>query len=217
MTAVRLAREYTKKSKIIKFAGCYHGHSDVLLAGVCSEKLSAIDTLRSDGVVDALNDSVIVLEFGNINSIEAVLKAYADEIACVILEPVPGNMNMVVPDVKFLQKLRQITKESGVVLIFDEVMSGFRVALGGAQQVYNIKPDISIFGKVIGAGMPVAGIGGRHDIMSLLAPIGNVYHAGTLSGHPLCLSVGAAVLNILKEKDFSVLEKKAQQITTCIT
>lgn len=199
MSAIRLARAYTKRNKIIKFNGCYHGHSDGLLvkAGSGAATFGIPD---SPGVPEDYAKNTLVAEFNDIESVENLFRENPDDIACVILEPVVGNMGVLIPKDDFLKKLRELTTKYESLLIFDEVMTGFRLAFGGAQEIFNIEPDLTCFGKVIGGGLPVGAYGGKKKIMSLIAPEGPVYQAGTLSGNPLAMSAGIATLKILKDK-----------------
>ena len=201
MTAIRLARGFTKRDKIIKFEGCYHGHSDSLLIKAGSGALT-LGVPSSAGVPAALAEHTITLTYNEIEPALAAFDRYGKDIACVIVEPVAGNMNCVPPLPGFLEGLRSLCNEYGSVLIFDEVMTGFRVALGGAQQLYNIRPDLTTLGKVIGGGLPVAAFGGRKDIMRHIAPLGPVYQAGTLSGNPVALAAGLATLDLISQPDF---------------
>jgi glutamate-1-semialdehyde 2,1-aminomutase len=196
MTALRLARGYTGRPKIIKFAGCYHGHSDALLvrAGSGAMTFSQPD---SQGVPEAFASLTLVAEYNDLASVEAYLEADPQAIAAVIVEPVPGNMGLVLPDPGFLAGLRALTHDYGVVLIFDEIISGFRLSPGGAQEIYGIDPDLTCLGKVVGGGLPLAAVGGKRAIMDLLAPLGPVYQAGTLSGNPLAVTAGVETLKIL--------------------
>ena len=196
MTALRIARGYTERTKIIKFAGCYHGHTDALLVRAGSGALT-LSLPDSKGVPEAFASQTLIAEYNNPASVEAQLSANPDTVAAVIIEPVAGNMGVVLPDPNFLAELRWLTAEAGVVLIFDEVMSGFRLARGGAQELYGIDPDLSCFGKVIGGGLPLAAVGGRRDIMGCLAPLGPVYQAGTLSGNPLAVTAGIETLKLM--------------------
>ena len=196
MTALRIARGYTERTKIIKFAGCYHGHTDALLVRAGSGALT-LSLPDSKGVPEAFASQTLIAEYNNLASVEAQLSANPDTVAAIIIEPVPGNMGVVLPDPNFLAELRRLTVEAGVVLIFDEVMSGFRLARGGAQELYRIDPDLSCFGKVIGGGLPLAAVGGRRDIMDCLAPLGPVYQAGTLSGNPLAVTAGIETLKLM--------------------
>lgn len=205
MSAIRLARGYTNKNKIIKFIGCYHGHSDSLLVKAGSGLLT-FDTQNnaasSLGVPEAVVADTLLADFNDLDSVEKLFDNYKDQIACIILEPVPGNMNMIKPLPNFLKGLRELCDKNNSVLIFDEVMSGFRVALGGAQEIYNIKPDLTTLGKVIGGGMPIGAFGGKAEIMNLLAPLGGVYQAGTLSGNPVAVAAGLATLDKISRPGF---------------
>ena len=201
MSAIRLARGFTGRDNIIKFEGCYHGHSDSLLVKAGSGALT-FDVPSSPGVPASLADHTITLPFNDAEALTNALKDNGSSIACIIVEPVAGNMNCIPPEAGFLECLRQLCDQYGIVLIFDEVMSGFRVALGGAQQLYGIKPDLTTLGKVIGGGMPVGAFGGRADIMAQLAPDGPVYQAGTLSGNPLAMSAGLATLELISQVNF---------------
>jgi len=201
MSAIRLARGFTSRDNIIKFEGCYHGHSDSLLVKAGSGALT-FGVPSSPGVPASLADHTLTLPYNDAEALTQLLKTNGDSIACVIVEPVAGNMNCIPPETGFLECLRTLCDQHGIVLIFDEVMSGFRVALGGAQQVYGVKPDLTTLGKVIGGGMPVGAFGGRADIMAQLAPDGPVYQAGTLSGNPLAMSAGLATLEIVSQPSF---------------
>lgn len=196
MTALRLARGYTGRAQIIKFAGCYHGHSDALLVRAGSGALT-FSLPDSQGVPEAFASQTLVAEYNNLASVEAHLKADPAAVAAVIVEPVPGNMGIVLPEPGFLAGLRALTRDYGTVLIFDEVISGFRLARGGAQEIYGIDPDLTCLGKVIGGGLPLAAVGGKRAIMDLLAPLGPVYQAGTLSGNPLAVTAGIETLKIV--------------------
>ncbi|MFP5344393.1 MAG: glutamate-1-semialdehyde 2,1-aminomutase [Gammaproteobacteria bacterium] len=201
MTALRLARGYTGRDKIVKFEGCYHGHSDSLLIKADSGALT-LGVPTSPGVPAALAQHTLTLDYNDLDQVRAAFKQHGKDIACVIVEPVAGNMNCVPPAPGFLQGLRAVCDEYGSVLIFDEVMTGFRVALGGAQQVYGVRPDLTTLGKVIGGGLPVAAFGGRKDIMQKIAPLGPVYQAGTLSGNPVALAAGLATLKLIEQPEF---------------
>lgn len=201
MSAIRTARGFTGRDKIIKFEGCYHGHSDGLLVKAGSGLLTFGEP-DSGGVPASIAQHTLTLEYNNSQQLQDVFKEMGDQIACVIIEPVAGNMNLIVPHMAFLQTLRALCTEHGTVLIFDEVMTGFRVALGGAQALYGIKPDMTTLGKVIGGGMPVGAFGGRKDIMQCLAPLGKVYQAGTLSGNPVAVSAGLATLKLIQAPQF---------------
>ena len=201
MSAIRLARGFTGRERIIKFEGCYHGHSDALLVKAGSGALT-LGVPNSPGVPAALAELTITLTYNDLAGVEQTFKELGDEIACVIIEPVAGNMNCVPPVPGFLEGLRRLCDQHGTVLIFDEVMTGFRVALGGAQALYNVKPDLTTLGKIIGGGLPVGAFGGRKDIMEHLAPLGPVYQAGTLSGNPLAMAAGLATLENLAVPGF---------------
>ncbi|SIO62494.1 glutamate-1-semialdehyde 2,1-aminomutase [Paraburkholderia phenazinium] len=201
MSALRLARGFTNRSRIVKFEGCYHGHADSLLVKAGSGLLT-FGNPTSAGVPVDIAKHTTVLEYNNVTALEEAFKAFGNEIASVIVEPVAGNMNLVRATPEFLGALRRLCSEYGSVLIFDEVMCGFRVALGGAQQVYGIKPDLTCLGKVIGGGMPAAAFGGRRDIMAHLAPLGGVYQAGTLSGNPIAVAAGLKTLQLIQAPGF---------------
>ncbi len=201
MSAIRLARGFTRRDKVIKFEGCYHGHVDGLLvkAGSGALTLGEPDSL---GVPKAYTDLTYVLPFNDIGALNALFAKEGDSIACIIVEPVAGNMNLVPPVPGFLETMRDLCTRHGSVLIFDEVMTGFRTALGGAQSVYGVTPDLTTLGKVIGGGLPVGAFGGRADIMSCIAPLGAVYQAGTLAGSPLAVAAGLAMLNEIQKPGF---------------
>jgi glutamate-1-semialdehyde 2,1-aminomutase len=201
MTAIRLARGFTQRSKIIKFNGCYHGHSDSLLVKAGSGVLTC-GIPSSSGVPVALAEQTLVADFNDLEQTTSLFKQYGHDIAAVIVEPIAGNMSMVLPTPDFLAGLRKLCDTYQSVLIFDEVMTGFRVALGGAQAIYNVKPDLTTLGKIIGGGMPVGALGGRADIMDYLAPDGCVYQAGTLSGNPLAMAAGLATLEEIEKPLF---------------
>ncbi|MFD0914733.1 glutamate-1-semialdehyde 2,1-aminomutase [Methylophilus luteus] len=201
MSAIRVARGYTKRNKIIKFEGCYHGHADALLVKAGSGLLTFGEP-SSAGVPAEVAAHTLTLDYNNVQMLQDTFSSIGDEIACVILEPVVGNMNLIVPQQEFLQTLRSLCTQHGTVLIFDEVMTGFRVALGGAQALYGITPDMTTLGKVIGGGLPVGAFGGRKDIMSVLAPLGAVYQAGTLSGNPVAVSAGLTTLKLVQAPGF---------------
>jgi glutamate-1-semialdehyde 2,1-aminomutase len=217
MSAIRLARGYTKRDKIIKFEGCYHGHSDSLLVKAGSGALT-LGVPTSPGVPDSLAKQTLTLEYNNIEQVLDVLKEVGSQVACIIVEPVAGNMNCVPPVDGFLSGLRKACDENNIVLIFDEVMTGFRVSLGGAQAYYDVTPDITTLGKVIGGGLPVAAFGGKREIMEFIAPTGPVYQAGTLSGNPVSMSAGLAMLNIISEdKNFyQRLNHRTEQLVSGI-
>ncbi|RFU46296.1 glutamate-1-semialdehyde 2,1-aminomutase [Paraburkholderia sp. DHOC27] len=201
MSALRLARGFTNRSRIVKFEGCYHGHADSLLVKAGSGLLT-FGNPTSAGVPVDIAKHTTVLEYNNVAALEEAFKAFGNEIASVIVEPVAGNMNLVRATPEFLQALRRLCTEYGAVLIFDEVMCGFRVALGGAQQLYGITADLTCLGKVIGGGMPAAAFGGRRDIMAHLAPLGGVYQAGTLSGNPIAVAAGLKTLQLIQAPGF---------------
>lgn len=201
MSAIRLARGFTGRDKIVKFEGCYHGHSDSLLIKAGSGALT-LGIPTSPGVPKELAQHTITLQYNDIDSVERCFTELGSEIACIIVEPVAGNMNCIPPIEGFLEKLREVCDRTGALLIFDEVMTGFRVSLGGAQEMYSITPDLTTLGKVIGAGMPVGAFGGKRHIMEHIAPSGPIYQAGTLSGNPVAMSAGLAALEILCEPDF---------------
>ncbi len=212
MSAIRLARGYTGRDKIIKFEGCYHGHADSLLVKAGSGALT-LGIPSSPGVPDAVAEITITLEFNNSEQVGQVFGEIGDQIACVIVEPVAGNMNCVPPEEGFLASLRSCCDESSSVLIFDEVMTGFRVGLSGAQGRYGIKPDLTTLGKVIGGGMPVGAFGGRQEIMDQIAPTGPVYQTGTLAGNPVAMAAGLKNLEIISRPGFyDELERKTKDL-----
>jgi len=212
MSTIRLARGYTNKNKIIKFDGCYHGHVDSLLIKAGSG-VSTFGLPDSPGIPKDLAKHTITCPYNDVEAFEKIFHEIKDDLAAVIVEPVAGNMGFVPGTKKFLETLREKTSSSNSLLIFDEVMSGFRVSLGGAQEIYNIKPDLTALGKVIGGGLPVGAFGGKKDIMDYLAPIGPVYQAGTLSGNPLAMAAGSTLLNlIIKENPFELLEANAKEL-----
>ena len=212
MSAIRLARGFTSRDKIIKFEGCYHGHSDSLLIKAGSGALT-LGVPSSPGIPAGLAEHTITLPYNDIDAIDKVFDDIGEQIACVIVEPIAGNMNMIMPIEDFLASLSRRCTDAGCVLIFDEVMTGFRVALGGAQALYDIKPDLTTIGKVVGGGLPAAAFGGRADIMASLAPDGPVYQAGTLSGNPLAMAAGLATLEKIEEPNFfSALSDKTSSL-----
>lgn len=211
MSAIRLARGFTKKDIIIKFSGNYHGHGDSFLISAGSGAMT-LGKPDSPGVTSNTAKDTLIAEFNNIKSVEYLFNKYKNKVSAVIVEPVSGNMGVVKPKNNFLQKLRLITKKNNSLLIFDEVMTGFRLSSGGAQKLYNIKPDITTLGKIIGGGLPVGAYGGKKEIMDFLSPNGPVYQAGTLSGNPLAMSAGLCILNKLNDKVYHSLEKKSQII-----
>ena len=201
MSAIRLARGFTGRDKIVKFEGCYHGHADSLLVKAGSGALT-LGVPTSPGVPVALAEHTITLDFNNLDQVRETFSHIGGQVACIIVEPVAGNMNCIPPKEGFLEGLREVCDEYGSVLIFDEVMTGFRVALGGAQSVYNIKPDLTTLGKVIGGGMPVGAFGGKREIMEQIAPLGPIYQAGTLSGNPVAMAAGLANLEEISQPGF---------------
>ncbi len=197
LSAIRVARGYTGKSKIIKFAGCYHGHADAFLIAAGSGAVT-FGTPDSAGVTQGVAQDTLVAEYNNLEAVENLVNANKNQIACIILEPVAGNMGLVLPKKGFLEGLRALCDKDGIVLIFDEVMTGFRLAQGGVQERFGVKADLITMGKIIGAGMPVGAYGGKKEIMDCVAPLGKVYQAGTLSGNPTAMSAGLAMLQYLK-------------------
>ena len=214
MSAIRLARGFTKRDKIIKFDGCYHGHADSLLVKAGSGALT-FGHPDSAGIPAAFTQHTIVAPFNDVDAVKEIFAANKNQIAGIIVEPVPGNAGLYLPKKGYLEFLREITKVNGVLLIFDEVMTGFRLAVGGAQQFFGITPDLTCLGKIIGGGLPVGAFGGRAEIMDLLAPLGPVYQAGTLSGNPLAMAAGIANLEELNSgngKKYALLEKFGAQL-----
>jgi glutamate-1-semialdehyde 2,1-aminomutase len=201
MSAIRLARGYTGRDKIVKFEGCYHGHADSLLVKAGSGALT-LGEPSSGGVPASLAEHTLTLTYNDLDSVSQCFKQLGDQIACIIVEPVAGNMNCIPPQAGFLEGLRSICDQYGVVLIFDEVMTGFRVALGGAQQHYGVKPDLTTLGKVVGGGLPVGAFGGKKEVMECIAPLGPVYQAGTLSGNPIAMAAGLSTLKQLQVPNF---------------
>ena len=201
MSAIRLARGYTGRDKIVKFEGCYHGHVDSLLVKAGSGALT-LGVPNSPGIPASLAEHTVTLTFNDIDNVRETFAAMGDDIAAIIVEPVAGNMNCIPPAPGFLEALREVCDEHGTVLIFDEVMTGFRVSLGGAQGFYGVKPDLTALGKVIGGGLPVGAFGGKREIMEHISPLGPVYQAGTLSGNPLAMCAGLATLNAISEPGF---------------
>jgi glutamate-1-semialdehyde 2,1-aminomutase len=217
MSAIRLARGYTGRDKILKFSGCYHGHADSLLvkAGSGAATFGVPD---SPGVPAEVAKLTLTAEYNSLESVNKLVEDNKDSIACIIVEPVAGNMGTVPPREGFLEGLREICSNEGIILIFDEVMSGFRVAYGGAQALFGVTPDMTTLGKIIGGGLPVGAFGGKREIMEKLSPSGGVYQAGTLSGNPLAMSAGIATLNILKQPGFyQKLEEKSKLIADGIS
>jgi len=214
MSAIRLARGFTGRDRIVKFEGCYHGHSDSLLVKAGSGTLT-LGVPTSPGVPASLAQHTLTLTYNDLAGVEALFESLGSEIACIIVEPVAGNMNCIPPVPGFLEGLRRVCDSYGSVLIFDEVMTGFRVALGGAQEYYGVTPDLTTLGKVIGGGLPVGAFGGRRDIMEQVAPLGPVYQAGTLSGNPISLAAGLATLELASAEGFHAqLDHAAKRLTT---
>ena len=201
MSAIRLARGYTRRDKIVKFEGCYHGHADSLLVKAGSGALT-LGEPSSAGVPAALAEHTLTLTYNDLDSVSQCFKQQGNEIACIIVEPIAGNMNCIPPQTGFLEGLRHLCDQYGVVLIFDEVMTGFRVSLGGAQELYDVKPDLTTLGKVVGGGLPVGAFGGKREIMEYIAPLGPVYQAGTLSGNPIAMAAGLSTLKLLQAPNF---------------
>ncbi len=213
MSAVRAARGYTRRDKIIKFEGCYHGHADYFLIKAGSGALT-LGTPDSPGVTKANAADTLVATYNDINSVKQLIKENKKEIAAVIIEPIAGNVGVIKADEEFLKELRDVCRDERIVLIFDEVMTGFRVSAGGAQKLFGIKPDLSTFGKIIGGGLPVGAFGGKKEIMEMISPHGPVYQAGTLSGNPLAMSAGYAALNHIKNNPdiYDDLEDKSKYL-----
>lgn len=217
MSAIRVARGYTGRNKILKFEGCYHGHGDSLLvkAGSGATTFGIPDSL---GVPEDLAKHTLTAPYNDLESVKALVNQYPEQIACIIVEPIAGNMGVVLPEKGFLKGLRKICDERGILLLFDEVITGFRVAYGGAQELYEIKADMTCLGKIIGGGLPVGAYGGKEKIMERVAPLGGVYQAGTLSGNPLAMAAGIATLEILKSKRiYQDLEKKTYYLADRIS
>ena len=217
MSAIRVARGFTERDKIIKFRGCYHGHSDGLLVKAGSGALTQ-SVPDSKGVPADYTRNTLVAEYNQPDSVERLFEANGKEIAAVIVEPVAANMGVVLPDEGFLAFLRKITEDYGALLIFDEVITGFRLGIGGAQAYFDVTPDLTTLGKIIGGGMPVGAYGGRKEIMDMVAPVGPVYQAGTLSGNPIATTAGIETLTILKETPgiYTQIAKNAKTIADCI-
>ncbi|MGE5389543.1 MAG: glutamate-1-semialdehyde 2,1-aminomutase, partial [Deltaproteobacteria bacterium] len=214
MSALRLARAFTGRNKVVKFEGCYHGHADSFLIKAGSGLLTG-GVVSSPGVPEHLAQDTLIAGYNDIASVEDLFKEFGQEIAAVIVEPIAGNMGLVLPDLEFLNYLRNITDMYGSLLIFDEVITGFRTRFGGFQDTVGIKPDLTTLGKIIGGGLPVGAYGGRKEIMDLVAPSGSVYQAGTLSGNPLAMAAGAATLNILRDGEwYDRLEVMTYMLTT---
>jgi glutamate-1-semialdehyde 2,1-aminomutase len=216
MSAIRLARGYTGRDNIIKFEGCYHGHADSLLVKAGSGALT-LGTPSSPGVPASLAEHTITLPYNDLEAFTKAVNDIGDQVACVIIEPVAGNMNCIPPVDGFLEGIRELCTQHGIVLLFDEVMTGFRVALGGAQAHYGIRPDLTTLGKIIGGGMPVGAFGGKREIMEHIAPLGPVYQAGTLSGNPIAMTAGLKTLELISAPGFhDVLTEKVEYLTNGI-
>ena len=216
MTAIRLARGWTGRDKIVKFTGCYHGHADSLLVKAGSG-VATLGIPGSPGIPKSLAELTLTLPYNNIEAATSTLAKYAEEIACVIVEPVAANMGVVPPKPGFLETLRETTTAGGSVLIFDEVITGFRLGYGGYQTLSGIKPDLTCLGKIIGGGLPVGALGGKREIMEYLAPIGPVYQAGTLSGNPLAMTAGLKTLDILRTKKYPEIDQRALRLCDAFT
>ena len=217
MSAIRLARGYTGRDNILKFEGCYHGHGDSLLvkAGSGATTFGIPDSL---GVPEDLAKHTLTASYNDLEGVKSLVRQYSGQIACIIVEPIAGNMGVVLPEKEFLEGLRKICNGEGIILVFDEVISGFRVAYGGAQELYQIKADLTCLGKIIGGGLPVGAYGGKREIMEKIAPLGGVYQAGTLSGNPLAMTAGMVTLELLRSKKvYQDLEKKTSYLTEAIS
>jgi glutamate-1-semialdehyde 2,1-aminomutase len=217
MSVIRLARGYTGRDKIIKFEGCYHGHGDSLLvkAGSGATTFGIPDSL---GVPEDLAKHTLTASYNDLEGVKSLVRQHSGQIACIIVEPIAGNMGVVLPEKEFLEGLRKICNGEGIILVFDEVISGFRVAYGGAQELYQIKADLTCLGKIIGGGLPVGAYGGKREIMERIAPLGGVYQAGTLSGNPLAMTAGMVTLGLLRSKKvYQDLEKKTSYLTEAIS
>jgi len=213
MSSVRLARGYTGRDKVVMFEGCYHGHSDGLLAKAGSG-ISTFGIPGSAGVPPAFTNETLVVRFNDLEDVEAVCKAHGDDIACILVEPVAGNMGVVPPVPGFLQGLRDMCDQVGALLIFDEVITGFRIAWGGAQERYGVQPDLTVLGKIIGGGLPIGAFGGKRNVMEKVSPLGKVYQAGTLSGNALVVSAGKAALHALRQLDpYNELDHRTIELT----
>jgi glutamate-1-semialdehyde 2,1-aminomutase len=212
MSAVRLARAATRRDRLLKFAGCYHGHGDVVLASGGSG-IATLGIPASPGVPSAVARDTIVCPYNDINALAEAVARFGEGLACIILEPVAGNMGVIPPEPGFLETARRLCDASGALLVFDEVISGFRVARGGAQERYGVKADLTVLGKIVGGGLPLAAFGGRADLMALLAPSGDVYQAGTLSGNPLATAAGLSVLRRLRDAAvYEELERRGERL-----
>jgi glutamate-1-semialdehyde 2,1-aminomutase len=211
MSALRLARGYTGRNKVVKFHGCYHGHADAFLASAGSG-VATLSIPGTPGVPEETVKHTLLAEYNNLDEVKELFARYGEDIAAVFVEPVAGNMGVVLPEEGFLQGLRQITSEYGALLVFDEVITGFRVSFNGAQGLYGVIPDLTCLGKIIGGGLPVGAYGGKKEIMSRIAPCGDVYQAGTLSGNPLAMAAGLATINTLKSLDYELLAQKTKEL-----
>ncbi|MCS7139493.1 MAG: glutamate-1-semialdehyde 2,1-aminomutase [Candidatus Nezhaarchaeota archaeon] len=200
MLAVRIARAYTERDYVVKFDGCYHGANDVLLAS---------RHLKPKGVLSEVSDKVLIARYNDYDDVESLFKKFGDQIACIIVEPVAANMGLVIPSIDFIKGLRELCNHYGSLLLFDEIVTGFRVCLGGAQNLYGIEPDITTLGKIIGGGFPIGAVGGRRDLLSLISPEGPVFNAGTFNAHPISMAAGIATLKILEEGGPHVVANKA--------
>jgi glutamate-1-semialdehyde 2,1-aminomutase len=212
MTAIRIARAASKRDKIIKFTGGYHGHADSFLVAAGSGA-ATLGAPSSPGVTEATTSNTITANYNDLAEVSAIFDTFKGEIAAIIVEPIAGNMNMILPQPGFLSGLREMADQHGSLLIFDEVMTGFRVAAGGAQALHNVKPDLTTLGKIIGGGMPVGAIGGRTELMQLLSPVGSVYQAGTLSGNPVAMAAGICTLSHLNNDSYTTLDERCNQLT----
>jgi glutamate-1-semialdehyde 2,1-aminomutase len=211
MSAIRLARGFTGRDMIVKFSGCYHGHSDSLLVKAGSGVLT-LGLPNSPGVPESLAQHTLTAPFNDAQAIETLMATYGDQVACIIVEPIAGNMGCIPPQAGYLESLKDLCQQHGAVLIFDEVMTGFRVAPGGAQELYGIQPDLTTLGKIVGGGLPVGAFGGRADIMNCIAPAGPVYQAGTLSGNPLAMAAGLTTLNHLTDDVYATMAAATQAL-----
>ena len=211
MSAIRLARGFTGRDMIVKFSGCYHGHSDSLLVKAGSGVLT-LGLPNSPGVPESLAQHTLTAPFNDAQAIETLMATYGNQVACIIVEPIAGNMGCIPPQAGYLESLKDLCQQHGAVLIFDEVMTGFRVAPGGAQELYGIQPDLTTLGKIVGGGLPVGAFGGRADIMNCIAPAGPVYQAGTLSGNPLAMAAGLTTLNHLTDDVYATMAAATQAL-----
>jgi glutamate-1-semialdehyde 2,1-aminomutase len=212
MSAIRLARGFTGRNIIIKFEGCYHGHADSLLVDAGSG-VATLGIPGSPGIPEKIAEYTMSLPFNNLDNVINTFEKYDKDIAAIIVEPIPANMGVIIPGIDFLKGLREVTQRNGSLLIFDEVISGFRIGPGGAQEYYNITPDLTCLGKIIGGGLPVGAYGGKKEIMEHIAPEGNIYQAGTLSGNPLAMAAGLSTLKLLKDNNiYKDLETKGNRL-----